>query len=1139
MSEMDRHMHAAGSSYRVRVLIREIRARWRRRAVLQGAALAAGVMAVWGASLLLLLRFGAVPPIVLVVGAVMGLIVVLGFVVQVVLRPALRKISDRQIALYVEERIPDLEDRLNSAVEVERTQPNRTGLRTDRARGGLQTGRARGGFHADGARDEWQTGPARGGFQTDRARVERSALIDRLIDDASERARTIPLTTVVDRKKERMLSAAGAVGLVLFGVLVATSLDDLRMTFGGANLASLVPAAQPLMTVNPGNAVIEQGASQEIVVSLREETDRDVYLHFRQGDGAWQKESMQAAIGEPAYLHEFLDVQEPIEYFVAHDQDRSEPFAISLYSFPAVEQIDQTYTYPEYTGLQPRREENVGDVHGLKGSTVTLEVHTTGTVQEAELVVDGERRVRLAAAGDGRFRGRLRLEDAGFYTVLLTDAEAKQNRFPEEYRIVPVEDEKPYVMVTDPQRDVRANAVEEVLVGARAVDDIGLKSLRLRFAVNADAEQVVELAAPSAAEAEGEHLFFLEDYELSAGDVISYFVEAEDFLHETPAATDMYFIEVIPFDREYSQAAAGGMQGGGGQASGVVLSQQQIIAATWKLYREQDETAEEEVASARRGLVQAQGNLRRNIEERINSTAFSLELDENTRAIAEHLRAAVQAMRSAVGELEGDRLREALVPEREALNQLLKADALNKERQIALNRGSQGGAGGSATEERMTELMDLELDIAKDKYETLPQGSSGGGGGEVDEALQKIRELARRQQNLENESGRALEGEDQRRRVERLQRDQDELRRQAEDVSRGLRRMARRDGRLGEDAEEQLERVAENMREAERALRSGDVQRARARQRQAVNDLERVAQDLRRAGNEDRRGALEEMDRTFDRLQDQERQLARDLNRAADGARSQGGRVDREEAERLAEQRRSQRETLERLDEQAEALAGRSSDDPELDAAARRLRQRLRREALDEHMQASEESLRRGWLDRAQRREDAIREGLGRLEEEMRAFEEHLPLTDEERLARSLNELHELERELRSLEEQMSGESPSSPSSSSSRLNRARESLDRMQRDLGGTQAAQGLEELRRALGRADHTGVSLEGESAAAFFNEDVFAPLSALEAAIRSELDRVAMEKKLYGSRSGDVPDEYRELVEKYYESLSKSAR
>ena len=1191
MNRMERTNPAGASGYRVRALIREIRARWRRRAVLQGAALTAFVFVVWGAALLLLLRLDGMPPAGILVGAAIGLIVVAGFAVVYVVRPASRRISDQQIALFVEERFPDFEDRLNSAVELE------SGTATDTTSGrgaaaGLREERTGGGLEAAAA-----DSPDR--------RAARSALIDRLIDDASERARLLPLTSVVDRKRERLMTSAGAVALLLFGLLLASSLDELDAAFGNARLATLIPASQPAMSVEPGNAEIEQGASQEIIVTLREETDRSVELHYRQGEGAWTKASMRAAIGEPAFMHEFLDVQEPLEYFVSHDDDRSAVYEISLYEFPDVVQIDQTITYPAYTGLAARREENRGDVHGLVGSTVTLDVQTTGRLTDAELVIDGEQIVRLEDVGEGRFRGSFALQDEGYYTVRLTDAASKQNRFPKEYRIVPVADEKPYVAVTDPQRDVRANSVEEVLVAARAQDDIRLKSLRLRYALNGGEEQIVELASPTAPEAEGEHLFFLEDFDVAPGDVISYYVEAEDHLHDKPAATDMYFIEVIPFDRDYSQAAAGGMQGGG-QASGIVLSQQQIIAATWKLYRESDDLPANEVESARRGLVQAQENLRRNIEERINTTAFSLEMNENTRAIAEHLRTAVRAMSEAVKELEAERLREALVPEREALNFLLKADALNKERQIALNRGSQGGS-GSATEERMTELMDLELDIAKDKYETLPQESpGGGGGGEMDEALQKIRELARRQQNLENESRRALEGEDQRRMVERLQREQDELRRQTEDAARSLQQMARRQGQSGEATREQLDRVAENMREAERALRRGNVQQARARQQQAVNDLERLSQDLRLAGNDDRRGELEALQRSFEQLKDREQELARELDRTMENARSQG--VGRDDVERLAEQRRAQQETLQRLDEQAGALSGGSAESSELDAAARALRQSLRREALDEHMRASEESLRRGWLDQAQRRGEAIQDGLGRLEDDMRAFEDHLPLTDEERLARSLDQLRELERELRRLEQDMAGadgqptadasrsarggeapggreadasgregdaegrggEPPSRDAAGSdsdtpggaaeagqaggrsggdasraesaarqARIARARERLDRMQQDLGGTPAAQNVEQLRRALGRADHAGVSLEGESAAAFFNENVFAPLSALEAAIRNELDRVAMEKKLYGSRPGDVPDEYRNLVEKYYESLSKSSR
>jgi len=1125
------------SQRRVRQLIRDIRSQWRRRALLQGAALTLGAMALWGSLLLVVSQVVDVPPLVLLIGAGVGALMGLGLAIRYIARPAFRTIPDRQIALYVEEQVPELEDRLNSAVEIE---------------------------------------------DADAARAAHGVLVDQLVDDAARQARSVPLTAVVDRHKERILAGVSAAAVAFFLVLGYAFLDDLRVSVAMTDMATILPASEPLMTIDPGNVEIEQGASQEVIVMLREDTERDVTLTYRSGDGEWQKATMQAALGEPAFLHEFINVQAPIQYFVEYDQQRSEVFSISLYTFPEVAQIDLTYTFPEYTGRAPRTEENTGDITGVKGSTVTLDVATTGSVAQAELVLDDDRRIPLEAAGDGRFQGTMPLEADGFYRVRLTDQAEKQNKFPEEYQIVAVEDEKPLISITDPQRDVRVNAIEEVLVAARAEDDFGVRDLQLRFAVNGGEEQTLSLqdgeGAPPAVE--GDHLFFLEDYQLTPGDVISYFVEARDAFHETPAATDMYFIEVIPFDQDYTQETAGGMQGGGGGAqSGIVLNQQQIIAATWKLHRERAEMPDAEVASSRRALVQAQNNLRRNIEERISSTAFSLELqqDENNRQIASLLRRAIDAMEAAVGELRGDRLREALTPEREALNHLLKADALNKDQRVALNRNQGGGGGGSAaTEERMTELMDLELDISKDKYETLPQRSGGGqaGGQEMDEAMQRLRELSRRQQNLANESRRELDGDDQRRQVERLQRDQEALRREAQSLSRSMQRMARQDDRLGGDVEQQLDRATRNMEEAERALREGDVQRARARQQQAINDLERVTRDMRTATNSNQRQTLEEMDRQFERMRDQGQQLTEDVRRATKQARAQNGRVDREEAQQLAERRRALRETLDDLDRNAEDLAERGAEDPDLASAARNLRQSLRREALDEQMERSEQALERGWLGRARRQEESIDESMQRVEDAMRAFEEQLPVTDEERLMRSLDALRALEREMQALRNEaapssdqgQSAESasnqnqgqasPSSPSEGSAsgqgqgnrsaraaearqqaRLDRAREQLERLQEDLGGTPSAGALDRLRGAIDGAENDRAPIEGDAAEDFFSDDVFAPISQLEDALLQELDQIAMEKKLYGSRPADVPPEYRELVEKYYESLSKS--
>ncbi len=1113
------------STYKVKHLVSDIRRRWRRRALGQGAALTLLVLLFFATALLLLYTTVEASPLALVLVGGVAVLVVLGVAVQFLVRPAFRKIPDQQIALFVEEKIPDLEDRLNSAVEVD-----------------------------DAAR----------------LRKEHGALIDRLIDDAARRALAIPMTTVVDRKRERVLAYSAGAFLFVFLLFGYTSLD--KITLSQIDLAALARPAQPFMTVSPGNLEIERGASQEIIATLRDDTDREVVLVYKEGEDDWQKAPMRKGLGETAFFAELPNIQAAVQYYVEVQDTRSDPYVLSLYEFPDVAQIDVTYRFPAYTGLPPRTEEDAGDIRGLKGSTVTLNVHTTGAVATAELILDDDQRLPLQARGDGLYQATLQLEDPHIYSVRLQDQQNKENKFPDEYQIVPIEDEQPYITITDPQRDVRTNALEEVLVAASAQDDFGVKDLRLRFSVNGDDEQTIRLMnadAERSPEASGEHLFFLEDYSLEPGDVISYYVEAEDFFHaEAPEATDMYFIEVIPFDQQYRQANnMSGMQGQ--QPSGLVLSQQQIIAATWKLHRERTEMDAAEVEEARQALVQAQANLKRNIEERINATAFSLELrtSEENRKIVEYLRQAVDEMGKAVLDLTADRLKPALTPERKALNHLLKADALNKEQQVAMQRGGQGG-GQSATEERMTELMDLELDISKDKYEMQQQRAQQQQQQQMDEALQKIRELARKQQNLANQNRLdELQGEDKKRFIDQLKRDQEELRRQAERMAGGMQQASRERGEQGREMQQRLERVAENMREAEQALRRGDVQKAQARQQQALNELQQLQRDLQLAANDNARGAVEDLAQQFDQFRDQERQLADDLQRAEADARD--GQPDQKTLDGLRQKRQQMIDNLEQLDAQAQAVQERiRQDDPELATAIRNMLQQARRERLEANMLNSEDAIEQGWLDYANRLEDEIQTALEKMETQRRAFDRSLPVGEEEQLARALEDVRDLMRQLEDVQRraagqqgrpatqpddprqgQEQGQGQGQPSDRAARaeaartqrqMEQARENLERLQRDLAGNATAQRqLRQVESFLTRADHTGVLLQGDAAKAFFNERVFDPLAQLEMEIARQLDLIEMEKKLYGGRSPDVPAEYRDLVEQYYEALAKTKK
>src|SRR5439155_24802195 len=86
--------------------------------------------------------------------------------------------------------------------------------------------------------------------------------------------------------------------------------------------------------------------------------------------------------------------------------------------------------------------------------------------------------------------------------------------------------------------------------------------------VNGGPEQKIELfnnKGESPKEISAGHTFFLEEYDLEPGDFVTYYGKALD--SRKPAntvTTDIYFIEVRPFGREYRQGQQGGGGGGGG-----------------------------------------------------------------------------------------------------------------------------------------------------------------------------------------------------------------------------------------------------------------------------------------------------------------------------------------------------------------------------------------------------------------------------------------------------------------------------------------------------------------------------------------------------------------------------------------------
>ncbi len=971
-----------------------------------------------------------------------------------------RQITDEQLALFIEEHHPSLEDRLNSAVQ------------------------------ATGVLDQ--------------------NILSALVKDALHHVHSMPSRSILKHLRARVWIASSFIiaSVCLIGGL--TQLDRLQST----SLPEVLPRT-PYLAVSPGDVEVDQGETVSIVATLRSETRDDVVLVHQDQSNQWVRQPMVAGKESGAYLAELADVQHSIQYYIEAGRYRTDPFTVSVYHFPEVEQIDATYEFPRYTNLPVRTQNDEGDIEGLIGSSVTVTVHTNHVTEEARLILENGENIPLSKVNSGKFRGKFDLLEEDRYTVELRDDHARQNRFPRAFLITPVEDAGPVITLQEPGRDLRANAIQEVLIAADAIDDYGIRSFDLQYSINGEEEVNIDLLTTAdVTEVTGEHLIFLEDYPLEPGDVITYYIEAADALRSE--FSDMYFVEIIPFEQQFVQLANAGGGESRGRQGGLVVSQQDIIAATWRLLREQPSDFDQDL----KALLQAQRNLQFNIQERLRATAFSLELrgSSDQQKVADYLQSAIHEMEQAIEDLSSERLRASLTPQRRALNQLLKANALNTAQQIA--RQQQTGSGANATEERMSELMDLELDISKDKYESPRSTPAAEVRAKDNNALRRVRDLADRQQELAQQ-GPPEQEEDRRRFVDRLQRSQEELQETLDDLLQN-----RSSGRI----QNEMNQAMRNMEEAQRALRRGNTDEASRRQQQAANSLRSLEELLQIQTRGTDRQALDRLREDLNEFIQNEIDLNKSLV-------SEGDRPSNEALSQLNEDRANSLQDLEEILEQAELL---ESSDSDAQIVARNLRQEVYRSALREDIQNSQQAIRNGWMPTARRIQDEITEDLVGLEIIAQELSESLPVTEEEQLSRSLEDIVRLRNEVKDLEAQaermrLDG---SASSAQMARLeqqrNKVQETADRLQQRIGDGQPT--ADEILNSLIRADHTGVLLDEESSIAFFNQDIYAPLSQLETQILEALEAVKLESKLYGSRRGDVPAEYQGLIEKYYESLSR---
>ena len=698
-------------------------------------------------------------------------------------------LSQHRFALFVERRWPPLQQRLISALELSDTDPS----------------------------------------------LHSPALLAAASERAAQLLRAADPAQILDRQPLyaylRLLGSATAVVLLcsaLFGNDLAQAAHRCAHP-----LTAYERPPRTLITVRPGNLEIIKGDDATLQVHFAGDKPRRARIVRRASTEApYQIEELVVDRAD-SVTYTFPQVQQSFHYAIAVGDDRSPEYEVRVIDPPAVKRLRLHYQYPAYSQLPDRIEEESGDIQGLPGTRVALEVTANKPLSKAALVLDDT--LSLAAQLDGATaRIALQIERTGAYHIDLVDRKGATNRDPIRYAIQVREDQKPVVAITDPGRDSDLPEALKVLLKAEASDDFSVEEIALVYRVNNSPEQRRALPINPQREVLVSHIWDLSAANLLPEDRIYYHLEALDnnqVAGPQKGQSRQYVLRFPSLYELYSEAD---------QAQEEQLSSLEELAAEGQAHQEYIERVRRELLKSEElsweqkkeleSTLAAEAERARAVEElaaELEKTIDSMQ-DEGTGS--EELLDKLDHIRELMGDIATPEMQQALAelqkaatdPDPQAL-----ADALKR-----FNEDQQ------AFQQRLDRTIALLEQVRTEQ--------------QLRAIVEQAAELARRQSQINRELADGQSGLRQQLQEGSLQRDTERLAEQLQELSDST---AEQNPALSEQLAHRAEDVenkalSERMRQMVRQMRAKSSGAAQQTGQALAADLDALAEDLQQMQDE-------------------------------------------------------------------------------------------------------------------------------------------------------------------------------------------------------------------------------------------------------------------------------------------------
>jgi hypothetical protein len=708
--------------------------------------------------------------------------------------------------------------------------------------------------------------------QPDRA-GQLNFLQQRVISDALVRAQNENWIESVSGQKLFLARLANFAALVLLLVVITRP--------GPATSAKFEPNlfVSQEITVTPGDTSVERGNSLVVLARFAGRIPPEATLVVIGGEKE-KRLPLIKNLDDPVFGGSLPNVDAGLIYRVEYSGRQTRDYKVKVFEHPRLERADARLHYPSYTSLPDKKIDDTRRVSAVEGTVLNYTLQLNKPVASATLVPRTKEDQKSRGARDGEKQENIALlvetnravallndfdlTTSRSYELQLVDTEGRTNRTPAQFVFDVLKNRTPELKIIAPRGDQRVTSLQEMKFEGEAWDDFGMQAYGISYTVPGSETQTIALSKTNSAGGKQpfSYLLKLEDLAVKTDQLVSYFIWADDVGPDGKTRrtySDMYFAEIRPFEEIFrqgqpqesdssSQQQQGEQQGN--QSAKLAELQKQIINATWKLQRQ--EKSEKPSAqylkdapivrdSQNQALEQASALKERAANERIKG--FVEIVEQEMQKAVDRLEEATKSTKP---------LASALEAEQAAYQAILKLAA--REFEVSRNRSRGSQSGQQQANQRQIDQLDLKM--SENRYETQRQATpqQNAQQREQSELLNRLKELAQRQQDLNDrlkelqnalqEARNEQEREDVRRQLKRLHEEQREMLADVDELKQKMEQ-PQNQSRMA-DARQQLDRTRAEMQRAAEALDKDAVPQALTEGTRAQRDLQQLRDDVRK-----------------------------------------------------------------------------------------------------------------------------------------------------------------------------------------------------------------------------------------------------------------------------------------------------